>query len=360
MGKSAGQSKETTNESSTSAPPPWVSAAQQSMLGGVQSTLSPYLQGNNFNPDQLKAFEGVRAEYNNPTQVPFTPMTSAFIDAGGPMSWVNAPSADYISAAQASAAQLDPNAYKAFMNPYENDVVQTTLANSREQLNRDLAGVRGRTAAASAFGGSGARGALQESQVTQDAARNRDAMVAQLRSQGFSQATASAMANTQLQQQTNLANASLEQQARVFNTSNVQQSLLQSAANQQEALRNNQQQATQWGIAQGQLDQQANQFNAAGLNANAMTNVGLQQQALQNLLGIGNYQYQVPMDAAKIMAAAIPQDFGGTKTGTSTTTKQAAPSQSPLQQLLGVGLSIAGAPATGGTSLLGGLGSLFK
>lgn len=164
-----------------------------------------------------------------------------------------------------------------------------------------------------------------------------------------------AAANTQLQQQAAIANAGFEQQARQTNVANLQQAYAANAGYEQQANAVNAGAETQRALNQANLDQTVNQFNAGGTNTMALSNVGLQQQALQNLLGIGNYQYQAPLDAAKIMAAAIPQQYGST----SQTTKSAPQSQSLLQQLLGVGLSIAGAPTTGGTSLIGGLGSLF-
>jgi hypothetical protein len=351
MGKPAKPSTETTNTQ----PPAFVSAAQQSMLGGIQGTLNPYMMGDNFNKDQLRAYELTRQEAENPTQVAFTPMQGATIGNTAPMSPATMGYAGAMPAAAAMTTGLTANAYKRFMNPYEKDVIDTTLANSREELNRDLNTIRGRTAAGSAFGGSGARGALQEAQVTDDAGRRREAMVAQLRSQGFNQATASALANAQMVQQVNLANAAFEQQARQINTGNLQQAYAMNATNQQNANQVNHDADLQRALAQAGYQQQTNQFNAAGVNANALTNVGLQQQALQNLLGIGNQQYGYPLEAAKIMAAAIPKDYGST----STTVKSAPQGPSMLQQLLGVGLSLGGAASTGGTSLLGGLGSLF-
>jgi hypothetical protein len=351
MGKSA-----TTTEKTSTQPPPFVSAAQQSMLGGIQGTLGPYMQGNNFNPDQMRAYEMVRKEAENPTQIQFTPMQGATIGGIEPMSPVDMAGYATMDPATVHWTGLKADDYKPFMNPYEKDVIQTSLANSREETNRDLNTIRGRTAAASAFGGSGARGALQEAQVTEDAGRRRDAMVAQLRNQGFNQATASALANAQMYQQTELTRAQLEQQARQATAGNLQQSYALNASNRQQANQINHDAALQTALAQAGYQQATNQFNAAGINANALTNVGLQQSALQQLLGIGNQQYGYPLEAAKIMAAAIPKDYGST----STTQKTTPPAQSPLQQILGVGLSLAGAPMSGGTSLLGGLGSLFK
>lgn len=351
MGKQAKPTTETTK----SEPAPFVSAAQQSMLGGIQGTLNPYMQGDNFNKDQLRAYELIRQEAENPTQVPFTSMPRTWIEGVDPMQAARMEGVANMGGAQALASQLDPGTWRGFYNPYEKDVIQTSLANSREELNRDLTAIRGRTAAGSAFGGAGARGALQEAQVTEDAGRRRDALVAQLRSQGFAQATASALANAQMQQQTNLANAGFEQQARQINTGNLQQAYALNTANQQQANQATHEAAVQKTLGQAGYDTTVNQFNAAGQNANALTNVGLQQQALQQLLGIGNQQYGYPLEAAKIMAAAIPQKWGET----STTTKSAPQGPSMLQQLLGVGLSIAGAPMSGGTSLIGGLGSLF-
>lgn len=351
MGKQAKPTTETTQ----SQPPAFVSAAQQSMLGSIQGTLGPYMMGNNFNPDQQLAYEMTRKEAQNPTQVPFTAMDPTTI---APVAQAN-PAQMLIQQGMGSAvvnpALLSPDAYKPFMNPYENEVVQRSLENAREEMNRDLTGVRGRTAAASAYGGAGARGALQEAQINEDYGRRRDLMVAQLRSQGFSEANARAMANAQQIQQARMANAGFQQDAWKTNLGIAQAGAALNASNQQQTELANQATELQRAQTQSGLSQTVNQFNAAGQNANALTNVGLQQQALQNLLGIGNQQYGYPLQAAQIMAAAIPKDYGGT----STTTKSAPQGPSMLQQLLGVGLSIAGAPMTGGTSLIGGLGSLF-
>jgi hypothetical protein len=351
MGK---QAKPSTEKTQTQ-PPAFVSAAQQSMLGSIQGTLGPYMMGNNFNPDQMRAYEMTRAEAENPTQIPFTSMAPTTVggvsQAGSP---IMAPATGAPSVV-APGAQLAGDAYKAFMNPYENDVVQTTLDAQRRELEKDLNTVRGRTAAASAFGGSGARGALQEAQLTNDYGQRRDALVANLRAQGFDKANALAQANAQMQQQTFLANAGYDQQVRMQNMSNQQQAMALNAANQQQTGLSNQEMELRRALTQSGLDQTVNQFNAGGQNTMALTNAGLRSQALQNLLGIGNAQYGYPLEAAKIMAAAIPKDYGST----SVTEKSAPQGPSMLQQLLGVGLSIAGAPMTGGTSLIGGLGSLF-
>lgn len=351
MGKQAKPSTETTQ----SQPPAFVSAAQQSMLGGVQGALNPYMMGGNFNPDQLRAYELTRKEAENPTQVPFTSMDSTTLPPTYQMSPATFGNVASMAPVNFAAAQLDPNTYTAFMNPFIGSVESTTLAAQRREMEKDLNAVRGRTAAASAFGGAGARGALQETQLTNDYGNRRDEMVARLRSEGFDKANALAMANAQMSQQAALANAGFEQQARQTNAANLQQAYAANAGYEQQANAANAGAENQRALSQGGFDQTVNQFNAAGQNTMALSNVGLQQQALQNLLGIGNQQYGYPLQAAQIMASAIPKDYGGT----SQTVKSAPQSQSLLQQLLGVGLSIAGAPATGGTSLIGGLGSLF-
>jgi hypothetical protein len=109
-----------------------------------------------------------------------------------------------------------PDAYKKFMNPYEKDGHHTSLENSSrgdEPGPERRLGAGQRQPRPSAVP---ARGALsRRHKSTEDYGRRRDLMVAQLRSQGFSEANATRrMANTQLQQQTNLANAGFEQQAR--------------------------------------------------------------------------------------------------------------------------------------------------
>ena len=99
--------------------------------------------------------------------------------------------------AAAAAADLGtlvgPDAFKQFMSPYQQEVIDTTLAEfDRQQAIADTA-QRDRAIAAGAFGG-GREGVLA-AEAARGAATNRANLQAQLLAQGFQQAQAAAAAD---------------------------------------------------------------------------------------------------------------------------------------------------------------------
>jgi hypothetical protein len=81
--------------------------------------------------------------------------------------------------------------------------------------------------------------------------------------------------------------------------------------------------------------------------ATAITNQGLRSSATQALLGIGNQQQQQAQSVldAPLKPLAIAQGLTPQQYSTTSTTTQPAPQQaSPLQQALGLGLSVFGGP----------------
>ena len=96
--------------------------------------------------------------------------------------------------AAARAAELGaltgPDAYKAYMSPYQQDVINTTLAEfDRQQAIADTA-LRDRAIAAGAYGGG--REGVMAAEAARGAATNRANLQAQLLAQGFQQAQAAA------------------------------------------------------------------------------------------------------------------------------------------------------------------------
>jgi hypothetical protein len=338
MGKSA--NKTTTEQS---APPSWATNLQLGGLSSAVSAISPYLTPGygvaGTNPDQQAAYGMIRQNAAAaPPSVAWDPAQAAQIAA-----------APVAQAAQGTAAQLGGNEYRQFLNPYTRDVVGTTLSQMRDQQDQNMAAIQARQAAAHSFAGSGSRAALQSAQSTKDFNSQVASTVAQLMSAGYDKATANAMANAQMRQQTGLANTGYQQQANLANAS------MQQARD----------------LAQAGYGQQANIFNATGVNntaqQNAAQNIAYQQQALAQLLGIGQSQQQqaqaglnMPLQASTALAGILPQGVGSNKT-------TVAPSNSPstLQTILGlagtVGGGVLGGPMGAGIgSALGtGIGSLF-
>ena len=89
----------------------------------------------------------------------------------------------YLAAAEAATG---PEAYKAYMSPYQQDVIQQTLQEYDIQAQKGLPGIGQAAYQAGAFGG--ARQGVAEAEYGAQSARNRAALQAQLLQQGFGQA----------------------------------------------------------------------------------------------------------------------------------------------------------------------------
>jgi len=103
------------------------------------------------------------------------------------------------------AGQLrGPTAYQAYMSPYQQDVIDTTLAEFDVQAQKGLPALANQAIQAGAFGGG--REGVQRAEYQAASDRNRAALQAQLLAQGFGQAQQLAGAdfarNIQLAQQT--------------------------------------------------------------------------------------------------------------------------------------------------------------
>jgi hypothetical protein len=81
---------------------------------------------------------------------------------------------------------VGPTAYQQFMSPYQQDVIDTTLAEFDRQTQAGIPQLRNQAIQAGAFGG--AREGVQEAEFLSGQARNRAALQAQLLQQGFGQA----------------------------------------------------------------------------------------------------------------------------------------------------------------------------
>ena len=96
----------------------------------------------------------------------------------------------YLNAAEASTG---PNAYKQFMSPYQQDVIDTTLNEYDVQAQKGAQGVPAAAIAAGAFGGG--REGVQRAEYQSNSDRNRAGVQANLLQQGFGQANQLAQQN---------------------------------------------------------------------------------------------------------------------------------------------------------------------
>jgi hypothetical protein len=102
---------------------------------------------------------------------------------------------------QGAAGLSSPGAYQQYMSPYQQDVIDTTLSNYDVQAQKGIAPLSAQAVGSGAFGG--ARQGVQKAEYQSASDRNRAALEAQLRQQGFS--NAQNQANIGFGQQTNLA-----------------------------------------------------------------------------------------------------------------------------------------------------------
>jgi len=107
----------------------------------------------------------------------------------------------YLEAAEGFSG---PNAYKQFMSPYQQDVINTTLQEYDIQAQKGAQGVPAAAIAAGAFGGG--REGVQRAEYQSASDRNRAGIQANLLQQGFTQANQ--LANQAFGQQMNLATKS--------------------------------------------------------------------------------------------------------------------------------------------------------
>ena len=96
----------------------------------------------------------------------------------------------FLNQAAASEQQLagltGPQAYQNYMSPYQQDIIDTTLAEYDVQAQKGLPGLANQAIQAGAFGGG--REGVQRAEYQAASDRNRAALQAQLLGQGFAQA----------------------------------------------------------------------------------------------------------------------------------------------------------------------------
>ena len=105
---------------------------------------------------------------------------------------------------QAAAAATGPNAYKQYMSPYQQDVINTTLGQYDIQAQKGMAPLAAQAIGAGAFGGG--REGVQRAEYQNQSDLNRALLQAQLQQQGYGQAQN--LAAQQYNQQLGLAGQS--------------------------------------------------------------------------------------------------------------------------------------------------------
>jgi uncharacterized protein affecting Mg2+/Co2+ transport len=199
-----------------------------------------------------------------------------------------------------------PQAYQQFMSPYQQQVIDTTLAEFDTQTAQGVPQLAADAITAGAFGGG--REGVAQAQYASDAARNRAGIQAKLLGQGFTQANQ--LANQAFTQQSNLANQQLGLGDFSRNLASLQPSLAATGVQQ---------------------------LGAAGTG-----NLAYEQALLDAQQQQAQLRYNEPMNRIQAFGSGIAGQVSGSPLTTQQTTFGGAGGVGPLSQALSAGLSAYG------------------
>lgn len=192
---------------------------------------------------------------------------------------------------KSTAEQVSAGEIQQFLNPYTQSVVDTTLAQMARTRDETAAKNNARAAAAGSFGGS--RQALQSAQLDRSFGEQSAQTIATLMSAGYDKATATALANASMRQQTGQANQQAANTAAQFGASAQNTAALTNAAAQNTA--------SQFGAS---AQNTANLTNAAAQNAAAQFGANAQNTAAQFGANANNTAAQFGAQAANSASLA--------------------------------------------------------
>jgi hypothetical protein len=157
--------------------PQWAVDAARGAIGTGQNLAQPFLQQSpygvaGFTIDQVMGMDLGRKTLRNAYQAP-----------------------NYAGDMMGAGTQFGPDSYKAFMNPYIQDVVNTTRQTMQSDLADRQAATGARYAGMGSFGGSGE--AIARGQAERAHGEQLSTVTANLMAQGYDRATANALAASQ-------------------------------------------------------------------------------------------------------------------------------------------------------------------
>ena len=221
---------------------------------------------------------------------------------------------------QAAQGFTGPQAYQQFMSPYQQEVIDTTLA----QMDQDAAEQAAKLGASAGNAFGGGRFGVAQGQLAASNVLDRALTAAQLRQQGFSQANQ--LANQAFGQQMNMGSQAMNQASQnvgLFGQAGQAQAGLGQAQNQQLA----QQFGQLGGLSAAQ--QQLGEYGSSmlGNQINALTQMGQQNQAFQQALldAQQNQQQQVafaPQQGLGFLSQMLGAAYGAPGGTTFQTTPQ--------------------------------------
>ena len=235
----------------------------------------------------------------------------------------------------------DPQSYKAFMDPYTQEVIDSQYADINRQSDIERNRLSSKAIGAGAFGGS--RGALQESELQRNTADQVARTGSGLRSAGFQQAQSNAM------------NAFENQQNRGQTAAQIFGSLGSGLGSLGSGIGSIGEGLGVMGVRQGAMGEAA---QAAGTrDVNSLFNLGsLEQGQIQAGYDV-NRQNALETAYEPYRRLGFMSDmFRGVPTTQGTMTSGSVPSPSPYSTFLGTAMGLGGyQQANNGTSLLGGI-----
>ena len=192
-------------EFSTQAPAPYVG---QFLQGGIFPYANRFLQGQFANmgaPDSSPyTYTGPRVAQFDPRESMGMQMSDQAIGSYSPylgsQSNLLGQATDYLRKGTGAGTELtgeaaglyrgagrdfDPSAYKDYMSPYTDEVVDRTMGDMREQIDLQKGAARDRAVSAGAFGGS--RGRIAEGEIERGGLRSMGDVAAGLREKGYGQ-----------------------------------------------------------------------------------------------------------------------------------------------------------------------------
>jgi len=319
---------------------PAIEAYRLGLLGDVQGYIKKQIESGDMPPDyqiaDLSPAEmaaATAAQTGVGAYQPFLTQGSSTVgqgtdlvgtDAAGYMGDASTALQSGIGALQGTGAMYDPQSYQNYMNPYEDQVIQNTMADIRRQGDVAQLGVAAQAVGSGAFGGS--RGQIAQSELDRNVMKQQADTAAQMRAAGFQNAQQAAMGafesgmgrQQQLGQLTGQMGAGLGSLG--AQTGQLGQTL------------------GGLGIQQAGLGEMGTNLNTQDIS-NLMTTGanerGIQQAGLDALRLSNLQRYTQPYQQYGFLSDI----YSGTPTGSSTLTAASAPQVSPFQTAIGLGIS---------------------
>jgi hypothetical protein len=233
-------------------------------VGGdtLNSALAAVNKAAAYVPQTVKAPSAKAVSYGGAV---IDPVTQMIAERLGLATQADAATVDRGSVRDATAEQ-GLKYMQGYLNPYEDQVVQATLADLDRSRRLALIGQEDAALGSGAYGGS--RHGVADSLTNEAALRQAALTSGQLRQAGFDTAAGLGMTDATRALQAMMANQGVDLSAMNTNAGFQQQANLTNAAAQ-----------NQYGLANAEFGNQANQFNANAANTRSLSQAQLQQQA---------------------------------------------------------------------------------